>query len=239
LPDFDPSTDKEVHPEHRVSIIMKMDLKRKRVTRLSISSTSSSRYRGGDSDASPESEAVSDGEFDDASSAYDSAPPSRTTRSKLLSPRKTRSRKVIPVDDDEEAGPSRNVRRSTRSSNGLRISLDEDIYNDPSPFEEDSDYQVDTNRKSKSAKNTRREAKAAPPAYGQFRAVEDVLAHDEDPLLAHRRICEKCLEPPSHKQLVLLRKRLKKGKRKARGSDDDGSTDEEERVLNRGGWVRW
>ncbi|KAJ8083792.1 hypothetical protein PM082_002558 [Marasmius tenuissimus] len=222
---------------------MKMDLKRKRVTRLSISSSSSSRYRGGDSDESPDSEAVSDGELDsdDPSSAYDSAAPSRTTRSKLLSPRKTRSRKVIPVDDDDGAGSSSNLRRSTRSNKGLRISLEDDAYLDDSEVEESDSYvgSGSSNRKAKAKTPQKREAKTVPPAYGQFRDVEDVLANDDDPLLAHRRICEKCLEAPSHKQLALLKKRAKKGKRRAnRDSDGESSTDEEEKVFNKGGWVR-
>ncbi|KAK1228665.1 hypothetical protein PQX77_008318 [Marasmius sp. AFHP31] len=241
LPDFDPTTDKQVHPEHRVSIIMKMDLKRKRVTRLSISSSSSSRYRGGGSDESPDSEAISDGELDsgDLSSAYDSAAPSRTTRSKLLSPRKTRSRKVIPIDDDDGAGPSSNLRRSTRSNKGLRISLEDDAYLDDSQVEDSDSYVGSSSRKAKAKTPKKRETKTVPPAYGQFRDVEDVLGNDDNPLLAHRRICEKCLEAPSHKQLALLKKRAKKGKRKAnKDSDGESSADEEEKVFYKGGWVR-
>ncbi|KAL0580814.1 hypothetical protein V5O48_001190 [Marasmius crinis-equi] len=239
LEDFDPSTDKQVHPAHRVSITMNLDLKRKRVTRLSISSTSSSRYKTRDSDEDPDSEAVSDGEFD-ASSAYDSAPPSRTTRSKLLSPRKTRSRKVIPIDDDEGEGPSTNLRRSTRSNQALRISLEEDAYYDDSQTDEDSDTFVGPRSSRRKSKCSKPQKKAVPPEYGKFRSVEDVVGNDEDPLLAHRPRCEKCFRFAAHKELVSLKKKSNKGKRRARNKDTDeeSSSDEEDRFQRKGGWVR-
>ncbi|KAG7099004.1 hypothetical protein E1B28_000889 [Marasmius oreades] len=245
LPAFDPTTSKEVHPDHRLSIIMNLDMKRKRVTRLSISSTSSSRYHD-DSEPSPESEseAVSGVEFnaDVPSSAYDSPTPSRTTRYKLLSPRKTRSRKVIPVDDDDGAGASNGLRRSTRSNKGLRIPLDDDVYVDDSQDEDDVSFAGSKTfqRKAKSAKSKNKDVKIVPPAYGHFRPIEETAGNDEEPLLAHRQFCEKCFEAPAHKLLALLKKKGAKGKRRTRNTDpeDDSSSDEEDKVLSKGGWVR-
>ncbi|KAF9270030.1 hypothetical protein L218DRAFT_952224 [Marasmius fiardii PR-910] len=243
LPDFDP-TDKQVHPDHRVSITMNLDMKQKRVTRLIVSSNSTNRYQ--DDDDSDHSEAVSDGEFDveEVDSVYDSAPPSRTTRSKLLSPRKTTSRKVIPVDDDDGIGVTDGLRRSTRNKT-IRVPLDDDVYVDDTQDDDEDGGFIGSRSSRQNAKSTKskkkpKEVKIVLPAYGHFRPIEEVARNDEEPLLAHRQFCEKCFEAPSHKLLASLKRKGVKGKRRARNRDpdEDSSSDEEEKILSKGGWVR-
>lgn len=152
-----------------------------------------------------------------------------------FSPKKTRSgRRPILVhgsDSDSEIQEiPQPTRKSTRARTTRRTNLDDADF-------EDSVSADDADTQKKSAKKKVVRGKASRPAYGRFRFVAD-LDLDEDeyediaPLIAHRRICEKCHTAPTHEQQV-----KKKGRK--RKSKDDDSEDEETRFSRLGGWVRW
>ncbi len=95
---------------------------------------------------------------------------------------------------------------------------------------------ADTGKKPVKKKKVVR-GKASRPAYGRFRFVADLQLDEEEyediaPLIAHRKICEKCHTAPTHEQQV-----KKKGRK--RKTKDDESEDEETRLANLGRWVRW
>ncbi|KAK7059145.1 hypothetical protein VNI00_001772 [Paramarasmius palmivorus] len=241
LAPFDPSNNSEVHPEHRISMTVKLDMKKRRVTRLSISSASSSRHQD-DVDPVPDSDDDEALDEDPYTEAESEGPPRRSTRThtkaQLLSPRKLRRRKVFPVEDDgaEEPVAGTSLRRSGRSRKPLKLSLDDDDYEGESNVD-DSDGYASAGRHQSKAKSKKRVYRAARAAYGQFRSMEEVDETNVDPLMAHRHICEKCLEPPTTKLLASL-KRKGKAKSRRRDPDEEDESDEEERVLSKGGWVR-
>uniref|UniRef100_A0A0W0FGI3 Putative SNF2 family DNA-dependent ATPase n=1 Tax=Moniliophthora roreri TaxID=221103 RepID=A0A0W0FGI3_MONRR len=242
IPEFDPSTNKEVHPEHRFSMTLKLDMKEKRVTNFSVASLSSSQYQGDVEIISDSDEGDSDGVTDEDTytEAESEGPPHRRTRAQtkdqLLSPRKLRSRKVHPIDDDGTDGSvvGMTLRRSGRNRKAIKLSLDDDAYQGESQAEDSDDYIVAGSSKSK-AKPKKRVYKAVRPAYGEFRSMDEVDEVNVDPLVAHRPICEKCLDFPTNRLLASLKKGKGKGKARRRGSDEEES-DEEERLIWKGGW---
>lgn len=151
-----------------------------------------------------------------------------------FSPKKTRgSRRAIVVHDSdsdseiqEVLGP---VRRSTRARKTLRSNLDDEDFEDNISPDSDAAFRPKAEKKVVRGKASR-------PAYGRFRAVIDLQLDEEEnediaSLIAHRAVCEKCQTNPTHEQAK------KKGrKRKPKGDD---SEDEETRLANLGGWVRW
>ncbi|KIY45795.1 hypothetical protein FISHEDRAFT_9154, partial [Fistulina hepatica ATCC 64428] len=165
------------------------------------------------------------------------------TKANASGNRNTRSRgniiNLVNDDSDNEPLQSRAVgsRRSTRTRKQNPDFVESDLS------EEGSDYEVVASTKFK-PKQARR-PRAALPAYGFIRSVEDI---DLDPLgddstaylRTHRRTCEKCQLQPAHELLQALRKRKKKGKGRKRARDEDleDSDDEEERYMKLGGWVR-
>jgi chromodomain-helicase-DNA-binding protein 4 len=172
-----------------------------------------------------------------------------------FSPKKTRSRRILVIDSDQEhtdndgSETHRPTRRSTRSRKGVKVNLDAEMYSDnlESEGETSDDYGSRTlsKRKGKDPKKIVH-PKAARPAYGHFRVVADLdLDYSDDdsmPIGEHRDICEKCHQGPAHKLLEAQMKRSKgKGKKKRKTPDDDfeETDDEEKRLTALGGWVRW
>lgn len=179
--------------------------------------------------------------------------PARNTRSgdkKELpfSPRKSRSRRILPILESESDTADRSgdeilpsVRRSTRTRKAAEIHLD---------FEDDDDEYNDTkDRTSKSNGNARpkKRVKSAQPMYGHFRNIDtldqDPFSDDEDneALRRHRSICEKCHLAPAHSLLAAFKKRSKrKGKKRRRSTDDEFEQSESEQTfIDLGGWVQW
>jgi hypothetical protein len=180
----------------------------------------------------------------------------RSIKSKQVlpfSPKKTRSRRILVIDSDQEHSDSdgsevRPIRRSTRSKKGVKVKLDAETYSDDQESEgETSDYDSRklSKPKSRGPKKSVR-PKAARPAYGHFRVVADLdydYSGDESmPIGEHRDICEKCHRGPAHKLIEALMKKSKgKGKKRRKSPEDEfeESGDEEERLAALGGWVRW
>ncbi len=156
-----------------------------------------------------------------------------------FSSKKTRSgRRAISVHGSDSDSDIQELAPPTRKSARNRITKRSNFYDDDSEDYTESD---ESGTGAKIVKNLKRKivrGKASRPAYGHFRVVADLL-HDEEenedmaPLLAHRSICEKCHTAPTHEQL----KTRKKG-RKRKGKEDD-LEDEDTRLDNLGGWVRW
>lgn len=123
------------------------------------------------------------------------------------------------------------TRKSTRARKTLRSTLDDQDFEDSISPDSDEDLRPKAEKKKKVVRG-----KASRPAYGRFRAVIDLQLDEEEnediaPLIAHRAVCEKCQTAPTHEQAK------KKGhKRKPK---HDESEDEETRLANLGGWVRW
>lgn len=172
----------------------------------------------------------------------ESTGPRRTTRQSKLpfSPHKSRSQRIITLDDSEsERGSARPERRVTRAR-AVKLKLASDI----SEFEDDddgSDFAV-SRRPEKSKKASR--PKFTPPSYGNIRPVV-ALDYDDYPsdaeneaLREHRAICEKCHLVPAHQLLQTMKR--SKGKKRKRGSEDEFDySDDEDRYTALGGWVRW
>jgi hypothetical protein len=175
----------------------------------------------------------------------ESTGPRRVTRQAKLpfSPKKSRSQRIIALDDSEsERGSARPQRRLTRAR-AVKLKL----ASDNSDFEDDddddaSDYAV-RRRPEKSKKASR--PKFTPPSYGNIRPIA-ALDYDDYPsdpeneaLREHRAICEKCHLVPAH-QLLQTMKKKSKGKKRKRGSEDEFDySDDEDRYTALGGWVRW
>lgn len=152
-----------------------------------------------------------------------------------FSPKKTRSgRQPVIVhgsDSDSDLRETiRPTRKSSRARKLRRINLDDADF-------VDSDSTGDANAHTKPTRRKVVRGKASRPAYGRFRFVADLQLDEEEyediaPLIAHRNICEKCHTAPTHEQQA-----KKRGKK--RKSKDDDSEDEDTRLANLGGWVRW
>ncbi|TFK56559.1 hypothetical protein OE88DRAFT_1730039 [Heliocybe sulcata] len=168
----------------------------------------------------------------------------KTVKALPFSPKKTRSGKAFIAEsegdsDVEETMPARRSTRARKSARGnLRdaANLDElDLIADES----------DESVRPKPKRRERARPRAARPAYGHFRSVEeldyDPYSDDETiPLRQHRSVCEKCQRKPTH----LLIKDAKKGKpgrrKKSKESDDDDEDDtgDVDKLAALGGWVR-
>lgn len=255
LAPFDPSAH-YVHPKSRPL----------RKIRLSVNGGSTSRSAQHDeSEAVPDSEAENetdgsserndDEDYSEASTKSTYRIKTRYSNKKELpfSPRKSRSRKILPVSDSEgnENEADRNedetrhgVRRSTRTKKAaeVRLDFDDEEYTD-------DEYDVSKDRRSKSsgkAKHKKR-VKSAQPMYGHFRSIDtldqDPFSDDEDneALRRHRDICEKCHLAPAHKLLAAFKKKSKgKGKKRKRSTDDEFEQSESEQTfVDLGGWVQW
>lgn len=249
LPPFDPSAS-YVHPLSRVTMVL--NFSKRYGTTVSVSSARSA--------SSVDAEVVSDSQDED--DEYDEsdmlAAPRRSGRSTArakqvlpFSPRKTRSRRILVIDSDQEptdsdeAEPRRPIRRSTRSKKGVKVNLDAETYSDnlESEGETSDNYSSRELSKAKSKKPKKVvRRKAARPAYGHFRSVAD-LSDDfsDDENREHRDICEKCHRVPAHTLLEALKKKSKvQGKKKRKTSDDEFEVrDDEESFTALGGWVRW
>lgn len=168
-----------------------------------------------------------------------------TTRKELpYSPKKTRSTHIAVIESDSEASwkgsaDHQSLRRSTRSRKAAEIVLVSD---------EDSDEGYTSRAKKGKAQPVRkkRTVKSVQPMYGRFRDIstldEDPFSDEDDEVLRlHRKVCEKCYQPPAHTLLEQFRKKSKrKGKKRKRSTDDEfeESTDEES-FTSIGGWVQW
>ncbi|KAI0830534.1 P-loop containing nucleoside triphosphate hydrolase protein [Trametes gibbosa] len=139
-------------------------------------------------------------------------------------------------DSDSEVQEVKlSTRRSTRAKRTVRGNLNDEDFDDMTFVDDASDAVARPDRKAGKKKIVR--GKASRPAYGHFRVVAD-LDYDEEeneefaPLLAHRKICEKCHTSPAHEQLMKV---AKKGKRRKKNEDEE-SEDEETRLNALGGW---
>ena len=215
------------------------------------------------SDSQEEDDDDSADDDDDNDREYDEtdmlAAPRRSERSKSkhvlpFSPKKTRSRRILIIDSDQEHSDiddsdRRPIRRSTRSKKGVKVNLDAETYSDDQESEGETSDDYDSRKLSRLQSKKRKKAvrpKAARPTYGHFRNVADLdydYSDDENmPIGEHRDICEKCHRGPAHNLIEALAKKSKgKGKKKRKTPDDEfeDSNDEEERFTALGGWVRW
>lgn len=232
LPPFNPSSS-DVHPSCRQATL----------------SGSTSRSRGSRSTPGSYGSELGQDEDSEEYSDDDSSPAKRrstrtaaaTANKKLgarlpFSPQKTRrSRHAIVVHDSDsdseiQALPAP-TRKSTRARKTLRSNLDDQDFEDSVSPDSDANFRPKAEKKKKIVRG-----KASRPAYGRFRAVIDLQLDEEEnegiaSLIAHRAVCEKCQMAPTHEQAK------KKGRK--RKSKDDDSEDEETRLANLGGWVRW
>lgn len=180
-------------------------------------------------DSQNEYESVVSDDSEDYEEDSDSVPTRGTRRgtkavAKLpFSPKKMRSsrsvRRNYDESDEESEAPTR---RSTRSRK--QVARIAELS--------DEDYEKSASGSPAPAKK-KRLAKASRSEYGKIRKVADLDISDdeEDPLKAHRAICEKCTRSRADK---LKPKKKKKGRKR-------NSEDEEEEVTAEtlGGWVRW
>ncbi|KAG6854233.1 hypothetical protein C0991_009251 [Blastosporella zonata] len=166
-----------------------------------------------------------------------------------FSPKKTRSARLIIIDSDVETGDSEKSitihpsRRSTRNSTRHPKKLEESgsgADTDGADLSYGDNEGYNGRPKVKTKKLVRN--KESRPAYGHFRSVADLdndlhFGEETGPTQKHRDICEKCHEPPAHK---LLRAISMKGKRrsKKKKNDEFEDSDDEERLIGLGGWVR-
>ena len=232
LPPFNPSSS-DVHPSCRQATL----------------SGSTSRSRGSRSTPGSYGSELGQDEDSEEYSDDDSSPAKRrstrtaaaTANKKLgarlpFSPQKARrSRHAIVVHDSDsdseiQALPAP-TRKSTRARKTLRSNLDDQDFEDSVSPDSDANFRPKAEKKKKIVRG-----KASRPAYGRFRAVIDLQLDEEEnegiaSLIAHRAVCEKCQMAPTHEQAK------KKGRK--RKSKDDDSEDEETRLANLGGWVRW
>ena len=242
---FHPSA-KYVHPLSRPKVNHKVSKPR--------ADASVGNFR--DDDESNDGEEDDDEEDDGDYDGSDTAPARTSARLKKVlpfSPQKTRLRRVLIIDSDQEPTDSDGTgghpppRRSTRPRKGVKVNLDQDSYSDKSSSD---DYQSGSifGPKSKRVKQNKKivHPKASRPAYGHFRGVAeldyDSFDDDDTVIREHRDICEKCHRGPTHKLIDKLRKSSKtKGKRRKKTTDDEfeESGDEEEKLAALGGWVRW
>jgi hypothetical protein len=132
----------------------------------------------------------------------------------------------------------------------VKVNLDAEISSDDdSAFSSEESYYYESGGRSKPrTKKIKKAARpqASRPAYGRFRAIEelDCNASDEDDtyIRKHRDICEKCHRDPAHKLIEALKKSSKvKGRTRKRTPSDEfeESGHEEETFIALGGWVRW
>jgi chromodomain-helicase-DNA-binding protein 4 len=172
----------------------------------------------------------------------------KKTKPLPFSPRKTRSKTKTAavsadsgddstgVDSDLEVLP---LRRSMRSKNVRPNLADSSAYEDAEIDEEDGS-ETDSYSIARKPKIVKKKPapKISRPAYGFFRPVSN-LDYDEDPktavLRAHRDVCDKCHQKPTH---ILLANFKRGGKRRKRASSDSDG-DEESKLIKKGGWVRW
>lgn len=198
----------------------------------------------------PSSSEQEDGAFTDEDS--DHAPLRRSSRavtaakvdmkrqtSLPFSPKKTRSRKIISLVEDEDEEDARTssrrhtpaaTRRSARATKRTRENPDDDDF-----IDDEDDYENASRGKARSAKK-KGPAKKAPRGYGIVNSQTDAFV-EEPGVLAHRKHCEKCEREPAHK-LLQKAKKLKPRKRKTEDDFEDDDN-EHDRVAGLGGWVRW
>ncbi|CAK5279999.1 unnamed protein product [Mycena citricolor] len=252
LEPFDPSAG-YVHPKSRVRQFMTIS---KRGATLTVSSDGSVPATSDrDYDEVPETDEEGEGaggDNDDYDGEESSVPPPRATRSSKgqlelpFSPKKTRSQKIQVIDSDDsddDDSVAHAPRRSTRTRRTFKIA----VGDDSDAEEDDSDGDASVRKLKGTTKRPKvARKKAARPAYGHVRGIEDLdYDHQSDeetaPLRMHRNVCEKCKENPAHEVLGALKKKKNKSRRRKKTSDDDieGSEDEVERAERHGGWVRW
>ncbi|THV06013.1 hypothetical protein K435DRAFT_744240 [Dendrothele bispora CBS 962.96] len=233
---FDPSS-QEVEPGSRIRIHLKVNRRR---SKAEVSYRSGSESVFAESDDSPESTDTEDDEYGAVITHRKSSrlPPTRPP----FSPKKTRSRGIRPIlEDDDSDSEAAHKRRVTRSKKGRRIDYDVGLESDQIQA---SDSQVSSRtRGNKKTKTKKTYSAGARPAYGHFRSMDDI-GYDPDEetraLRAHRRFCEKCHKAPATVLLQLALKNAKKGKRKKHAESDNSedSQDEKEAAIEKGGWVQ-
>lgn len=242
LEPFDPSAS-YVHPDSRVKLTLKVGPSMKQLQ----SYTPDSEDELALGDTSPEYTDADDMSVQD--DGDDGVPARRSTRtwtaaktsSKTqmtlqFSPKKTRSRKLILVSEDEQDevtsarhASSHSLRRSTRTAKRSRHNLDDEDFID------DGDEASPEPRVSKGTKKT--SAKKIQRGYGIVHDHPDAF-HEEPGVTAHRKKCEKCRREPTQKLL----KKMKAGRKRASRRTSDGFEDDEDdydRIAALGGWVRW
>lgn len=238
--DFDPSAS-YVHPLDRIKI--KIAPSRTQTASTDISSALNSDamdYQG------EEEEEDEDDAGEDSDTYAESSSNKRVTRQSKLpfSPRKSRSQRIIVIDDSESerASSARPARRLTRGA--VKLQLASDYSESEGGDDNDSEYAVSRSLRGPAKKKAFR-PKFPPPSYGNIRPIA-ALEYDDYPedkdnasLRAHRNICEKC-HLTTAKELLQTMKKSKKGKKRKRGSEDEFDySDDEDRYKELGGWVRW
>lgn len=218
---------------------MKINLSRNQTASTDVSSARNSDTMDYQDEEDDEDDVVEDSDVYAESSST-----KRVTRQSKLpfSPRKSRSQRIIAIDDSESerASSARPARRLTRGS--IKLKLASDYSGSEDDEDDESEYDV---KRTVSAKKKASRPKFPPPSYGNIRPIA-ALEYDDYPedkenasLRAHRHICEKC-HLASAKDLLQTMKKSKKGKKRKRGSEDEFDySDDEDRYKELGGWVRW
>ncbi|GJE85782.1 chromatin remodeling factor-like protein [Phanerochaete sordida] len=241
LEPFDPSAS-YIHPDSRVKLTLKVgpSTRPRSIPVISDSEEELVARRGYSTPPESDDDAfIDDGE--------DNIPVQRSTRAITaaksngkkqatlpFSPKKTRSRKIISLvedDEEEESSPAprpaaEGLRRSTRSTKRTRDNLDDEEFID------DGEYAP----RSKSHQPKKKPQPKKPiRGYGIVHGNSHAFA-EEPGTSAHRRKCEKCQREPTHKLIP----KTKGKKRKSRKAEDDFEDDEDDddRIAALGGWVR-
>jgi chromodomain-helicase-DNA-binding protein 4 len=236
---FDPSAS-YVHPSCRVKIKLRVGGKNIAAVngkaQKEIITISDSDYDKGADEAEQDSSGDEYGSSDQERRV--STRRTRRTAALPFSPKKTRLRRAIVVDEsdesDLEAHPAQ--RRSTR----IKPAKVAAGFESSSSFSSYDVRKTDSNLRPKKV----RVKKSVKPAYGHIHDISDVEYESDDEfgcLRRHRNICGKCHEGPAHDLLRKYNKRPngKSSRKKATRDELEETEDEAERLNSLGGWVRW
>lgn len=239
LPKFNPEST-QVHPKHRYRPVIKVPpftkvgpprggkrvvptrASRLKEKRMDIKTSSQSEFDEDDSDEDA-FEGDTENSHDDLSDL-----PRKKGKKPIPQPTRRSGRSAAKNNSYREASLSP---LKTRSGTQTAIALDETEQSD----ESENDSEEETPK----PKEKRLRGRLSRPAYGNIRLIADLSEDESDddyPIRAHRNICDKCQEPPAH---ISLNKYYAKLKRKRRGRKVAPDEEEENRLQNLGGWVRW
>ena len=160
--------------------------------------------------------------------------------------------------EEEDGGVRRNPTRAKRlpfspkkarsfprkASNKQRI-LESDSSASASSSMDESEEAIDSTRtkgrteKRQAHKKRQSFASVLRNDYGIINKVVDVLQSEMEMafLTAHRPICVKCRQEPAHLRMSKFRKRP--NRRRIANDEDHESVEDEQSILDMGGWVRW
>lgn len=239
LKPFDPSAP-SVHPSSRVKIKLRLGGK-DTVTANNKANKETVSNSDDDYEGTDEMEQYSSDDEYDSSSQQGRVTTRHMRRTAKLpfSPRKSRLRRAIVIDDSDESNSE--VRPTQRRSRRIKSDIIAAGSESSSSF---SSYREVRKTRNEVLPKKVRIKRPAKPAYGHVHDISDIEYESDDELAClrrHRNICGKCHEGPAHDLLQKFKKRSRnKSSRKKPTRDELVETeDEDERLNSLGGWVRW